>query len=136
MPHGFPGSVGKLKAAGQALDAISVFLAAVLRGGTAVRKVSTEITVTGYWIPIVTAAIPQAKLHQQPLWMRRSRRRLPCPFRRSMSWACDINTSQSSRTQSVARAMSNTYDQGHGISLHLVPPRMREKDMLKVRENA
>jgi epsilon-lactone hydrolase len=40
MPHGFPGSVGKLKAAGQALDAIGVFLAAALRGGTAVRKTS------------------------------------------------------------------------------------------------
>jgi monoterpene epsilon-lactone hydrolase len=40
MPHGFPGSVGKLKAAGQALDAIGVFLAAALREGTAVRKTS------------------------------------------------------------------------------------------------
>jgi monoterpene epsilon-lactone hydrolase len=39
MPHGFPGSIGKLKAAGQALDAIGVFLAAVLRG-TRVRRVS------------------------------------------------------------------------------------------------
>jgi epsilon-lactone hydrolase len=40
MPHGFPGSIGKLKAAEQALDAIGVFLAAVLRGGTRVRRVS------------------------------------------------------------------------------------------------
>jgi monoterpene epsilon-lactone hydrolase len=40
MPHGFPGSVGKLKAAGEALDAIGVFLAAVLRGDTAVRRAS------------------------------------------------------------------------------------------------
>jgi len=31
MPHGFPGSIGKLKAAGQALDTISAFLAASLR---------------------------------------------------------------------------------------------------------
>jgi monoterpene epsilon-lactone hydrolase len=26
MPHGFPGSIGKLKAAAQALDAIGTFL--------------------------------------------------------------------------------------------------------------
>jgi acetyl esterase/lipase len=32
MPHGFPGSIGKLKAAGQALDAVGAFLAARLRG--------------------------------------------------------------------------------------------------------
>jgi hypothetical protein len=31
MPHGFPGSVGRLKAAAQALDAIGVFLAERLR---------------------------------------------------------------------------------------------------------
>jgi monoterpene epsilon-lactone hydrolase len=31
MPHGFPGSIGKLKAAGQALDAVGAFLAARLR---------------------------------------------------------------------------------------------------------
>jgi epsilon-lactone hydrolase len=39
MPHGFPGSIGKLKAAGQALDAIGAFLAASLEG-TRVRMVS------------------------------------------------------------------------------------------------
>jgi epsilon-lactone hydrolase len=39
MSHGFPGSIGKLKAAGEALDAIGVFIAAVLRG-TGVRRVS------------------------------------------------------------------------------------------------
>jgi epsilon-lactone hydrolase len=27
MPHGFPGSIGRLKAAAQALDAIGIFLA-------------------------------------------------------------------------------------------------------------
>jgi NAD(P)H-dependent FMN reductase len=32
----------------------------------------------------------------------------------------------------VARALSNTYGQGHGISLHLVQSRVREKDMLKI----
>jgi len=31
MPHGFPGSVGRLKAAAQALDAVGVFLAERLR---------------------------------------------------------------------------------------------------------
>jgi epsilon-lactone hydrolase len=31
MPHGFPGSIGKLKAVGQSLDAIGAFLAARLR---------------------------------------------------------------------------------------------------------
>jgi monoterpene epsilon-lactone hydrolase len=35
MPHGFPGSIGKLKAAEQALDAIGVFIAAVFRPGHA-----------------------------------------------------------------------------------------------------
>jgi len=40
MPHGFPGSVGKLKAAGQALDAVGVFLATALGEGAAVRKTS------------------------------------------------------------------------------------------------
>jgi epsilon-lactone hydrolase len=39
MPHGFPGSIGKLKAAGQALDAIGAFLAASLQD-TRVRGVS------------------------------------------------------------------------------------------------
>jgi len=31
MPHGFPGSVGRLKAAAQALDAIGAFLAERLK---------------------------------------------------------------------------------------------------------
>jgi monoterpene epsilon-lactone hydrolase len=31
MPHGFPGSIGKLKAAAQALDSVGVFLADRLR---------------------------------------------------------------------------------------------------------
>src|SRR6185312_14756835 len=33
MPHGFPGSIGRLKAAAQALDAIGVFLAERLQAG-------------------------------------------------------------------------------------------------------
>jgi len=35
MPHGFPGSIGRLKAAAQALDAIGLFLAERLRAKTA-----------------------------------------------------------------------------------------------------
>jgi NAD(P)H-dependent FMN reductase len=46
--------------------------------------------------------------------------------------ACDINTSQSSRAQSVLSALSNTYDQGHGFSLHLVQSRMCKEEMLKI----
>jgi epsilon-lactone hydrolase len=34
MPHGFPGSVGKLKAAGRTLDAIGVFLTEKMQAGT------------------------------------------------------------------------------------------------------
>ena len=34
MPHGFPGSIGRLKAAAQALDAIGAFIAARLQAGT------------------------------------------------------------------------------------------------------
>ena len=34
MPHGFPGSIGKLKAAAQALDAVGAFLLDRLQAGT------------------------------------------------------------------------------------------------------
>jgi epsilon-lactone hydrolase len=34
MPHGFPGSIGKLKAAAQAPDAVGAFFVERLRAGT------------------------------------------------------------------------------------------------------
>jgi hypothetical protein len=45
-----------------------------------------------------------------------SRRVLPLPcFTDAVLQARDLDTSQSSRTQSVASALNNNYDQGHGI---------------------
>ena len=42
-PHGFAGSIGKLKASAQALDAIGMFLTEKLQAGT-VRKLQGEST--------------------------------------------------------------------------------------------
>jgi epsilon-lactone hydrolase len=40
MPHGFPGSVGRLKAATQALDAVGAFLAGRLKADRKERSQS------------------------------------------------------------------------------------------------